>query len=524
MKKLVIFDLDGTLLNSINDINTAINLALKDLSLPSVSVEDAKYLTGSGVKILAERTINFVLKDKYEEEKDLYLDKFMDLYQHYYTIHQKDETKPYDGIIDALKELKKLGIKIAVLSNKPHFDVIKIIDYYFKEIKFDYILGKIEKNRIKPDIDGIIMIEEDLNIKNNDDILYVGDTNVDIKTARNANIEVLACTWGFRSFDEIKDADYIAYQALDIVEVIKNGKKLKDGILLLNKQKDISSNAIINKVKWTLNRNGFKVDKIGHSGTLDPNATGLLVVLINQATKLSDYLLLDDKEYVATILLGKSYDTYDVCGKLIEEKTLNENDLDYVNANIDSVLKSFIGTSMQIPPIYSSLKMNGRKLYEMARNNETIDIEAKKRQINIYEISLLNKPYLQDDMILFDIKCHVSKGTYIRSLAFDVGQRLNMPACIKELQRTKSGCFDIKDSYNLKDIEIGNYHLINMLECIKNMEIINADSTMYNDIVNGRMIKINSNDEMIAIAYENELVAIYEHDKKDIFKAKRVWK
>ena len=301
-------------------------------------------------------------------------------------------------------------------------------------------------------------------------------------------------------------------------------KELKDGILLLDKQKDISSNAIINKVKWTLNRNGFKVDKIGHSGTLDPNATGLLVVLINQATKLSDYLLLDDKEYVATILLGKSYDTYDVCGKLIEEKTLNENDLDYVNANIDSVLKSFIGTSMQIPPIYSSLKMNGRKLYEMARNNETIDIEAKKRQINIYEISLLNKPYLQDGMILFDIKCHVSKGTYIRSLAFDIGQRLNMPACIKELQRTKSGCFDIKDSYNLKDIEIGNYHLINMLECIKNMEIINADSTMYNDIVNGRMIKINSNDRMIAIAYENELVAIYEHDKKDIFKAKRVWK
>lgn len=223
MKKLVIFDLDGTLLNSINDITTSINLALKDLNLSEVLIDDAKYLTGSGVKILAERTIKFVLKDKYEEEKDLYLDRFASLYQNYYTIHQKDETKPYDGIIDALKKLKEMNVEIAVLSNKPHFDVVKIMDYYFKEIKFDYVLGKIEKNRIKPDIDGIIMIEEELNIKNNDDILYVGDTNVDIKTARNANIKVLACTWGFRSFDEIKDADYIAYKASDIVEVVKNG-------------------------------------------------------------------------------------------------------------------------------------------------------------------------------------------------------------------------------------------------------------------------------------------------------------
>ena len=224
MKKLIIFDLDGTLLNSINDINTSINLALNDLQLPQVTIDDSKYITGSGVDILAMRTIKLVLKDKYDEEKDLYLNKFKALYQHYYTIHQKDETKPYDGIIDSLKELKKLGIKIAVLSNKPHMDVIKIMDYYFEDIKFDYILGKIEKNRIKPDVDGIIMIEDELIIHDNNEILYVGDTNVDIQTARNANIEVLACTWGFRKYDEIKTADYFAYKASDIVEVVKNAK------------------------------------------------------------------------------------------------------------------------------------------------------------------------------------------------------------------------------------------------------------------------------------------------------------
>ena len=224
MKKLIIFDLDGTLLNSINDINTSINLALNDLQLPQVTIDDSKYITGSGVDILSMRTIKLVLQDKYEEEKDLYLNKFKDLYQHYYTIHQNDETKPYDGIIDALKELRKLGVKIAVLSNKPHVDVEKIMRYYFKDIEFDYILGKIEKNRIKPDIDGIIMIEDELNIHNNKEILYVGDTNVDIQTARNAHIEVLACTWGFRKYDEIKTADYFAYQPLDIVGVVKNAK------------------------------------------------------------------------------------------------------------------------------------------------------------------------------------------------------------------------------------------------------------------------------------------------------------
>ena len=179
---------------------------------------------------------------------------------------------------------------------------------------------------------------------------------------------------------------------------------------------------------------------------------------------------------------------------------------------------------MQTPPIYSSLKMNGRKLYEMARNNEEIDIEAKKRQINIYEISLLNKPYLQDGMILFDIKCHVSKGTYIRSLAFDIGKKFNMPACIKELQRTKSGCFDIKDSYELKDIEIGNYHLINMLKCVNNLKVIEADDKMYNDIINGRMIKVECDEEMIVLAYKESLLAIYECNHKNIYKAKRVWK
>ena len=215
MKKLIIFDLDGTLLNTINDITLSINLALSDMKLRKVSVDEAKYLVGSGVDILAKRTIE-LLQGKSNIKLE---EKFKKLYQDYYTIHQKDTTKPYEGIIEALKELKRLNIKIAVLSNKPHKDVLPIMAHYFKDIKFDYILGKIDKNRIKPAIDGVLMIEEELSIKNKQDILYVGDSNVDVKTALNASLLPLACLWGFRKKEELisAGATHFANIPLDIV-------------------------------------------------------------------------------------------------------------------------------------------------------------------------------------------------------------------------------------------------------------------------------------------------------------------
>ena len=215
MKKLVIFDLDGTLLNTIADITLSINLALSDMKLRQVSQDEAKYLVGSGVDILASRTIKLIKG----ESDSLLEEEFKDLYQSYYTIHQKDTTSPYEGIKEALRELKKLGIKIAVLSNKPHKDVVPIMAYYFSDIEFDYILGKIDKNRIKPDIDGVLMIEEELNIRNEADILYVGDTNVDVKTALNASLLPLACLWGFRKKDELIEAGatHFATSPLDIV-------------------------------------------------------------------------------------------------------------------------------------------------------------------------------------------------------------------------------------------------------------------------------------------------------------------
>ena len=176
-----------------------------------------------GVDILAERTLKLVLEDKYEEKKGMFLDSFKSYYQDYYTLHQKDTTAPYPGIVDALKKLKRNGVKIAVLSNKPHFDVLKILDYYFPDVCFDYALGKKPENQIKPSIDGIIEIEKALGIFEKEDILYVGDTNVDMQTARNAGLKMCACLWGFRKLEELKDADRLAYVASDFVDEALNG-------------------------------------------------------------------------------------------------------------------------------------------------------------------------------------------------------------------------------------------------------------------------------------------------------------
>lgn len=301
---------------------------------------------------------------------------------------------------------------------------------------------------------------------------------------------------------------------------------MNDGILLLKKTANITSNAIINKIKYQLNHQGIKIDKIGHAGTLDPNAEGLLVVLINGATKLSDYLLLNDKEYIAEIELGKSYDTFDIWGKLEEEIALDDSDLKAINERIDDILNSFIGEIDQIPPMYSSIKIDGRKLYQIARDNETIDLSNKIRKVKIFSIGRLNEPKLTENhTIRFEIKCKVSKGTYIRSLAKLIGEKLNLPSCMSSLIRTKSGKYKIEDAYTIDDVLVGKYQLINMLDCLDDFYILDANDKIYNDCVNGRFLKLNREEARIAIKYQEKLLAIYEFDEENkYYKAKRVWK
>ena len=212
-----------------------------------------------------------------------------------------------------------------------------------------------------------------------------------------------------------------------------------DGIILINKQKGYTSHDAVNKVKHILN------EKVGHTGTLDPNATGLLPVLVGKGTKLSQYLINHDKEYEVELKLGIKTNTADSEGKILEEKEVQESILE--KENIQNILQSFIGKQKQVPPIYSAIKVNGKKLYEYARKN--IDIELKPREIEIYKITLLDIDK-KENIVKFIVKC--SKGTYIRSLCEDIAKALGAVGYMKELERTEVGDFKLEQSISIDDL------------------------------------------------------------------------
>lgn len=213
-----------------------------------------------------------------------------------------------------------------------------------------------------------------------------------------------------------------------------------DGIILINKEKGCTSHDVVNKVKHIFN------EKVGHTGTLDPNATGLLPILVGKGTKLSQFLINHDKEYEVTLKLGQKTDTADSEGNILQEQFVEKCILE--KDNIVNVINSFIGVQMQVPPMYSAIKVNGKKLYEYARKNIKIDIEPRK--IEIYDISLNNIDE-NENIIEFTVKC--SKGTYIRSLCEDIAEKLGTIGYMKELNRTKVGIFDIKDSIKIDELE-----------------------------------------------------------------------
>ena len=280
-----------------------------------------------------------------------------------------------------------------------------------------------------------------------------------------------------------------------------------DGIILINKEKGCTSHGIVNKVKHILN------EKVGHTGTLDPNATGLLPILVGKGTKISQYLINHDKEYEVELKLGIKTDTADIEGKILEEK--NVEDKIFERENIIKSLNKFIGKQKQIPPIYSAIKINGKKLYEYARKN--IDIEINPRDIEIYEIKL-NNIDKENKLIKFAVKC--SKGTYIRSLCEDIAKELGTIGFMKELNRTKVGIFDIKDSIKIEDLEqnINNInflqtHTISIEEVFINLygnnNIINLDDKKLYLYSNGVKLTYKQlNDGLYRIYNKNKFIGI----------------
>ena len=276
-----------------------------------------------------------------------------------------------------------------------------------------------------------------------------------------------------------------------------------NGILIVNKPQDFTSRDVVNKVGGIL-----KTKKIGHTGTLDPIATGVLVICIGNTTKLCEVLTSEYKEYIATIKLGIKTDTLDTTGEIIERKDFN-----ITEPQIIEVLSSFLGKSTQVTPIYSAVKVNGKKLYEYAR--EGLKVELPTREINITNIELMS---FNNDEIVF--KTTVSKGTYIRALIDDICKKLNTVGTMSSLIRTKQGNFKIEESYTIEDIEKGNYKLITIEEALSNLETITIDEETYNKVKNGSIIEKTFSNDIANLVYENKIVAIYQTYHSDNTKAK----
>lgn len=266
-----------------------------------------------------------------------------------------------------------------------------------------------------------------------------------------------------------------------------------DGIIVINKEKEYTSHDVVAKLKKKLN-----ISKVGHTGTLDPNATGVLPILIGKGTKFSKYLINHDKIYEVQLELGKKTDTADVEGKIIEEKKVDEK---YIKENLLQVLASFVGKQEQIPPMYSAIKKNGKKLYEYARAGEKVEIEARK--IEIYKIDL-NK--YNKNIISFVVSC--SKGTYIRSLCEDIAEKLNTVGYMKNLKRLQVGEFNIRDAVYIDDIDLKNVndYLITLEEILRGIPCINLDEKKLKLFLNGVQLTDNNIDGLYKIYVANKFI------------------
>lgn len=281
-----------------------------------------------------------------------------------------------------------------------------------------------------------------------------------------------------------------------------------EGIIVVNKPKGITSFDVIRKLKKIL-----KTKKIGHTGTLDPLATGVMLVCVGRATKLASDLEAKDKIYIADFDIGYATDTYDIEGKKIAENTIEIS-----KENLEQSIKKFIGNIKQVPPMYSAIKIDGNKLYHLARKG--IEVERPKRDVTIEYINLLD---FKDNKVKIETK--VSKGCYIRSLIYDIGQDLGTYATMTALQRKQVGDYSLENSYSLEQIEKMIFNNdFNFLKTIE--EIFSYDKyslqtekelTLYK---NGNTVKIKENleNKRYRIYFQNEFVGLANIENNNLLK------
>lgn len=272
-----------------------------------------------------------------------------------------------------------------------------------------------------------------------------------------------------------------------------------NGILIVNKPQNYTSRDIVNIISKKLN-----TKKVGHTGTLDPIAEGVLVVPIGRALKISELLTSEKKEYIAKVILGYETDMLDITGKEIKRNIPNVD-----KDKLIEVLNSFIGKYNQEVPMYSAVKVNGRKLYEYARSN--IQITPPSKIVEIYSISLLEGPIYIDDTVEFTMKCEVSKGTYIRSLIRDIAYKLSTYGTMKELIRTKQGSFLLEDAFTLEDIQKDNYKLLSIKEALPNIKITKIDDKTLKQVKNGMVLdKFFEEEISLLVDKDGREIAIYK--------------
>jgi tRNA pseudouridine55 synthase len=276
-----------------------------------------------------------------------------------------------------------------------------------------------------------------------------------------------------------------------------------DGFIIVNKPKDMTSHAVCNKIRSIMH-----TKKVGHSGTLDPLATGVLVVAVGKATKLINYLENQDKTYVAEALFGIQTDSYDILGNV-----LNKDDLSNpTESQIDAQLEILKRSETQIPPIYSAIKVNGKKLYDYAKNGETVEILPRKIKIH----SLKRVSNIIDKKVSIEVSAN--KGFYVRSLINDLGISLNTYAVMSNLIRTKAGKYDISISQTLEEIKENGPIIHSIEDTFSHLKRIDVNDYMAKLVLNGvildeRQFSLN---EMFKIYHNDKLIAIYEpfDDKK----------
>ena len=275
-----------------------------------------------------------------------------------------------------------------------------------------------------------------------------------------------------------------------------------NAVLYVNKKKGMTSFDVVNEIS-----NLFGIKRVGHTGTLDPLAEGVMLVCIGKATKIVELLTAKDKEYIAEVQMGIKTDTLDITGNILEEKEVENN------LKIKETLNHFKKTYLQEVPIYSAVKVHGKKLYEYARKN--IEVELPKKEVTIKEIELLSS-----NNNTFKFKCLVTKGCYIRSLIKDIGEELETLVTMKNLTRTKQGNISIMNTNTLEEIA-NNQFKYYKIEEVLDYPIISLNEEFVKEVSNGMKIPNNWNiQDKVIFMYNGKLLGIYQKDCNNL----KVWK